>query len=395
LWVKEHGWIVDWLYGGPVPPEAGTFHPTPAMLRFRRCASIKGLARAIGKSTGSMRYWLELYETVSWFRGWLLRGEDAPDYVAVATKSQIGHMVAWCDYEAHCRKAKIHLGDYYHWLRSGEHISTVDLLRWLFGLELSGVFIVGPKLQQLRQEMTPMGICRAAGIDYSTYRKAKSKREVQKALARAITNARAPGHPSRDSVGTNLPPQTIRWIWNYACAARPKECYKRAGLMSPVGVATPYHDAIRQAKALGAEIELIDYLKNSKKWQAARARQTGLVGHLFIPSGNMLRFREVALQAMSKHAISALAREVPAFDSWFIDLVRRNIPPPGASNGQAVAQQAETKKRGRQPALERHRQWKQEHDAGKSLGALSKKYNVTRRAIADGIAKARRAGEVN
>jgi hypothetical protein len=180
------------------------------------------------------------------------------------------------------------------------------------------VFIVGPKLQSLRREQTPMGICKAAGIDYSGFRKSKKKDKVQHALNRAIQVAKMPGHPNRGGIGDALAPATLKWIWAYADAATLRRCLARAGLLSPI-----YFRELRKAERIGAGEDLSDYLTNTKHWQGGDARLIGLITpRLFVPSEIMLKFRRVASKAMAKDRVGRLTR-LPGFGEWF----QRNAMP--------------------------------------------------------------------
>jgi hypothetical protein len=330
-WKNHQGvstaWLTEWLYGEDAPADAGGFRPTPAMRAFRGKARITSpggiLASALrpeGAAVpgGLLRKWLKHYGKLAWFWRWLLRGEDPPAGVQIATEGQAARMRAWCDYARHCKTAGVKVGDTFtEWLRGGK-IPDVGWLLWLFGWpEPAGAFVVSAKLQKLRQERTPTAICapEAADIDYSTYRKAKRKPRVQEALAQALEIAGAAGHPSRAGVGSDLPAETMRWVWSYADAATLKACCKRANLLP-----STYHEALRQADTLGVAADLRDYLENGPRWQGAGARLTGLVAaNLFIPSEYMLAFREAACREMAEQNITALAREVPLFREWFLD----------------------------------------------------------------------------
>jgi hypothetical protein len=338
LWVKQHPWLEGWLYGGPLPTGVGNFRRTRAMLAFRRSTSIKGeggIAAAVGKTGACLRSWLAQYHAKSWFRPWLLRGEEPPADVTVATEKQRARMAAWCDFASHCRRAGMHRGTYYDWLH---HVLIPDLgwLQWLFGWpEPAGAFVVDEKLQRLRHEQTPMAICEAAGICYEVLKPSKGKRtRFEQVLAEACEIAAKPGHPSRDGVGADLPPERRRWIWAYADAATLNECCRRAGLLAPSGTATAYYRALRRARQLGVEAVLRKYLAPGPQGQGSKARQTGLVApSLFVPSPHMLAFRKEASKVMVEQNIAGLRKDLPAFFvPWFEDWVL-----PQAENGQRIA----------------------------------------------------------
>ena len=63
----------------------------------------------------------------------------------------------------------------------------------------------------------------------------------------------------------------------------------------------------------------MDYLNNRENWQGGKVRLTGLVApRLFIPSENMLRFRQVAKQEMARHQSCGFER-LPGWAEWFRD----------------------------------------------------------------------------
>ena len=177
--------VIEWLYGGLRP---GDFHPTREMFAFRKAACMKsagGIASSALRPDGShvaagvIRTWLKQYRQVEWFREWLIRGHDPLTDVRLVSAEQVARVSKGLDYVRHCQRAGLKVGDNYaHWLAERK-ITTVEWLLWLYGAQPpSGAFVITPGLQRLRQEQTPTAICKAAGIDYSTFRKAKTKREV-------------------------------------------------------------------------------------------------------------------------------------------------------------------------------------------------------------------------
>jgi hypothetical protein len=326
---KDH--LADWLYG--LQP-AGNFAvtPTPAMQNFRRCASLSAIAAAVGRRTSCLRMWLRRYQELDWFPGWLLRGEDPPPDVVVATEKEAGRMRDWCDFAGHCEQIETKpMNSYVEWLRFGK-IPTVRWLLWLYGWrEPDGAFVVSEKLQRLRVEQTPTAICKAAGLDYSTYRKAKGKPQVRAVLAEAKGIAASPGHLSRDSVGTDLPAETLRWIWAYADKATLPACLGRAGLLAPSkrksfkAMAPGYYKALHLAEGLRVDADLRDYIANGERWQN-KVRLAGLVApNLFVPSPTMLRFRAEAKKVMVRAEIADLMQTLPAFEKWFLDLATPRV----------------------------------------------------------------------
>jgi hypothetical protein len=61
------------------------------MTAFREQASVSAIFRAAGayRSQATARHWLKKYRAHAWFRGWLLKGQEPPQTVSVATAAQV------------------------------------------------------------------------------------------------------------------------------------------------------------------------------------------------------------------------------------------------------------------------------------------------------------------
>src|SRR5262249_21265927 len=173
-WKRDHAaahpWLFDWLYDRTqkLPAGAGDLlMPTEEMRAFREEASIRATARASDQPEESVSgcYLVNLkreYRRYPWFERWLLRGEDPPPGVTVATAKQVAACRAAWDWVRHCLRGGFHPNTYKNWIKFGL-IPDARWLRWLYGAPTpEGAFVVPPALQKLRKELSLTGISAAA-----------------------------------------------------------------------------------------------------------------------------------------------------------------------------------------------------------------------------------------
>ncbi len=322
-------WLPDWLYGAKMPDDAPrTFRPPRGMSAFREHALVKGkdgIAAAAKRPDGSsvhdqaVRTWRDKYGPVlQWFPGWLVRGEDPPANVTVATAECVARCRRAFDYAAHCREAGLKQGDNYtEWIRKGQ-APGLAWRWWLFsGKRPEGVFIILPALRRFKAERSARGICAGAepAIDISTHTKWLRDPRLRAALQDAIRVAAAPGSPTWNTAPPDLHPDTKRCMWAYALAAKVKACCARAGLAW-----VKYEEMLAEATRLGAKDELLAYLNNAPEWQGGKARLVGLITpRLYVASQNMIDFKKVARAEFTRQNIWQIRARTPGFARWFLD----------------------------------------------------------------------------
>jgi hypothetical protein len=341
-WRVTHGdQFVRWLRGADVAPDAGeAFRPTALMLAFRkeasisavRLAAVRDLAEVPGTQRGRYREqvshrlincWRDEYRHVPWFDGWLLRGEEPPSHVTVATAQQVRRCRRAWDYYDLCRRADppVSVENTYvtEWLGKGK-IPDVEWLLWLYGAPPpSGAFVVSPALQRLRSEMTSYGATTAARIDESWPLEWRADEATRLALedAKRVAGAQGPrGQGAWRERWKSLPQATAERMWTFARCATLPACCERAGILK-----TDYYQSLAGARGCGVEELLRQYLACDGPFKKPNYREVGLVArHFFIASPLMLAFRRVAEEEMRQQAIWGLAK-LPGFRHWFRDWV--------------------------------------------------------------------------
>jgi hypothetical protein len=182
-------WLFDWLYHFADAPPGENFAPTEAMLAFRQQSGVRAIARGSARVTAWVTApwsrppgdnvshsvvcsWLRRYETLPWFRRWLLMGEAPPQGITVATARQIRRCRKAWDYVAHCSRAGISAQTYLAWFRRGQ-IPDVAWVRWLYGAPPPATaFIINAALQRLRRQMACTGARDIADVDSACARRA-------------------------------------------------------------------------------------------------------------------------------------------------------------------------------------------------------------------------------
>jgi hypothetical protein len=343
-WKYEHQdkpWLFEWLYlhSDALPkklsPEANGFKPTKSMHAFREQSSIAAIADAAERSKDQRKAswqapysdhvtkqliwsWRKKYKDYPWFERWLLRGEDA-DGIHIARLHQIrGAARAW-NFAFLCRDAGMDPGTYCDWINSGR-IPDLPWLLWLYGGPIpDGAFVVRESLQRLRSEYSKSAICKAAResgahIHLGDALRWESDPQTKAGLEKAIeaANKSGPKSPPESETWNKLHSRTRKNIWESAKSATLSACCKRAGV-------TDYYQSLQQAERCGVQKELENYLKQEGKYPNTKNRLSGLiVPNFFIPSSDMLAFREKALKEWTLQNIAPL-KNLPYFDQWFVD----------------------------------------------------------------------------
>jgi hypothetical protein len=115
-------------------------------------------------SAALLRSWLNKHHEHAWLRGWLLNGEPPPVHVTIATGGQVSRCQKAWGFMSRCHHAGVAPNTYHAWIRK-RMIPDLRLLKWLYGAPApKEVFVVNPRLQKLRSEMSLDAIIRAAGL---------------------------------------------------------------------------------------------------------------------------------------------------------------------------------------------------------------------------------------
>lgn len=317
---RDRQWLRKWLYSGRrLPPAvANGFQPTPGMEDFRREATITAiLARAFRpreRITDSLvSFWKQRFKKYDWFEGWLLRGENPPDGVRIATIQEVDRCARAWDYAAFCQRAKIDCGSYVLWI-SRDKIPSLAWLKWLFGAPPPpGAFVVVRELQHLRREMGRKGILRAAGLSTATIWYWERSPRTSRHIEVALTGKSAAGVDG----WSELTNQTRRHLETVGRLAGLDACCDRAGLS-----VSQYRNLMGEADRCGVKENLLRYLKSQGADGSngtGKCRQSGLVAdEFFVPTADMLDFREEALREGVKQKIWPLLN-MPGRSGWFRD----------------------------------------------------------------------------
>jgi hypothetical protein len=414
---REYGpdrhWLDEYFYSACALPADAGFKPTPTMLAFREEATIRSILAAARRprkrmqiawrrdyreqvTEALMSYWRRMYKAYGWFDRWLPRGGDLPAEVTVATVQQIRRCSRAWDFATLCRRIGCRADStYVLWLRRGL-IPDLGWLKWLFGAPSpKGSIPVGPALQRLRGEMGRKGILRAAGLNTATIWLWETDHRTSPSIKAILA-----GRSGADM--EELPRRTQDQMKAVSEAASLEACCVRARLSL-----SGYYNAIKEAERCGVKDKLLQYLKIEGQFGTTKSRQSGLVAdNFFVPTRDMLKFREEACREGAKQKVWSLAN-LPGFDAWFVDWTmpkphrgRRHevelggTPEPveeerigdRVDNGHASrsitgsedsARQEEqrvgspTRETRRRPAREKYKVWKQWKAEGKSYGQIA------------------------
>ena len=361
--------VFDWVCGGPHPagkrihypawcrkghsPGAEDFLPDEAMLACRSECSTNAICRAAAEilagqafhkgtnavwKPGSRRRdakhhsYLKLLRFgksngLPWWRGHLLRGEQPPADVKIASDNQVERMLGATDYVAFCREAEIKPVAFCRWfskniIPAGE--LRIPFLLFLYGAaKPDGWTIIDRRMRKLHDERTPAGICAAAGVPEHRYYKCQADGTAG-ALAAAIAHAGRHPNATTDRLQENpewrgLDDSAREWMWKYAKTARLAECCARAGGINKQEIAAWLADAERHSgKAAAAELRrFLEGATTAIDGREYHRLKGVVVGGLFFPPVKMLSFRGVASTARVVNNLASLFRELPCVDQWF------------------------------------------------------------------------------
>jgi hypothetical protein len=274
--------------------------------------------KVVHKMESKVGHWRKVYGAFPWFNGWLF-GDPVPPNVRVATLDEIRSCREWLDFRGHMVAAGIRSPVYNRWLANRHFIPDLGCLKWLFGLKKPlEYFVIDEKLAKLRKEKTQKRILAAAGLGRSTRQKWERDPVRRDALKVACGIAAARGnvgdisaqHPAWET----LPTRTKNNIWAYAQAATLTACCERVGFFG-----NEYVDRIREARRMGVLADLDRFLDGAPRSSTGEAFRGGEVApRLFQPTSDILKFRNIAAEAMAESNITKLTK-IPGFSNWFLD----------------------------------------------------------------------------
>jgi hypothetical protein len=348
-YAESDPWLFDWLYQAGKIREGRESIVTEAMLAFRDQTSIAAIAAAALKAgygklhkrkrpgppapQSTINRWLRRYRDRAWFKRWLIHAEAAPPGITIPTRDEIRRCRQAWDFDQICADAKL---EPRHALRrwlDQEKIVGLEQLKWLYGLsELLGTFVVREELQRLRLESSGSAIARVSGVQQHTVKLWRSNPVTKAALEDAERWA-AHRHGSCEAASKRLNEKHLRVprrniagqetmdrMLRHATAATFQACRARTEVMFPTLTDQGYHGLLREAKRLGVDNALLDYLASRGDFAPHKSRECGFFadGKLFVPSPAQFKFRVAAAAKAKKCNVSAL-RSLPLFDRWFAD----------------------------------------------------------------------------
>jgi len=322
---QDHPGFWDWCYGSRMMP-ANDFRPTESMQAFRKEATIIAILAAATRPQNGiawrkdyrvdvgealLSYWRRMYATYSWFDHWLLRGEDAPPEVTVATAQQIQRCARGWDFATFCKRLGTRANaTYVLWLKR-KLIPNCAWLKWLYGApEPTEAFVVSSELQRLRREMGKKAILKAVGLDLARLWQWERSPETSGPMKAILAGGDATTMEQWECLHAN----TRQHMEAIRKAMSLDECCSRAQVSK-----SKYYVLLAHADRCGVKAELEKYLKIEPPYEATKSRRSGLVSaHFFIPTPDMLRFREEAIREGAQQQIWSL-QNLPGLDEWFID----------------------------------------------------------------------------
>jgi hypothetical protein len=351
--------------------------------------------------TGPVYDLLKKYKDLEWLKGWLLRGEDPPEHIVIATPSQIRYCrIAW-DFTSHCDRAGLSVpnSSYCPWLKK-RLIPDVRWLLWLYGYHKpETVYVLPDMLLRLRRERTVERIAAATGVSKRTLFTLWQRSPALNAL-NGIKAVVAEGRRRLDGPGSweAVSAKTKDRMFAFAKAGMLAECCRRA----EIGPAN-YYEQLASAERFGAKEDLERYLGIHAPLPDGAERYGLLTDKFFVPTSGMLRFRAAAMRARAQAGRpSSEPESLPEFTQWFLDWTtppkwrRRRMSLPevapargwrkrGAEQSQqsvgSVAMQQSVGETARQDrdrevrkrrARDKHLEWKRMHDEeGKSARLIA------------------------
>jgi hypothetical protein len=346
-WEEVRLWIYKpWTLPGELDrhfPE-GLGKPTKGLLACRR----KARPTSIGQATEppvphrTIYTWLENRKNLKWYEGWLVRGEDPPPNVTLATQEQIRQAREVWDYVGHCQNAEISPRDSYcQWIIDGR-IPNLDWLHWLFGAPPpKGVYVVPLTLQDLQEQGRPDAICKATGLRLTTFGEwiAEGLEQILHACLQGREQDLSTNETWQD-LPTRTKNEIRRYTTVYAKGASLPERLKRVYVcdsdeLDPVGTSSivedlgdgqhlsrsKYEQLLRDAECDGAREDLERYLDVNPLIHRKGHPRSGLVAgidqgrsstpraagdvdelpgntpKLYVPTEGMFAFREMAVKA--------------------------------------------------------------------------------------------------
>ncbi len=245
---------------------------------------------------------------------------------------------------AHCGKIGVHGGTYDRWFQRGLLLKDNDeWLFWLYGAQApAGWLVVTDTMHRFRAASTHKSAANATGISLSLVALLRKKAATRKALQAAMERAGGTGKHSPAGLAdvpewNALNDATRKSMWRYAeRTTLAKHCARTKGASAAgkrnrhlaKGV---YLKWLRNARDIDSQREQGDgqsvlaalkrFLDPCRDLATGRDYQPAgiVVPGLFIPTSDMLRFREIAAKAMVRGKVWANLRPLPHFAEWMRD----------------------------------------------------------------------------
>lgn len=324
-WDKDDSELTDYLRSRRADPPVSR-PSSPAMKAFRREATIAAILRGAKRPTEGdswrkdyrpeigdnlVSYWLKKFADEAWFRGWLLAGEDPPRNMTVATMKQVERCSAAWDFAAFCNRVGIRADStYVLWIKRGT-IPNLDWLKWLYGGHPpAGAFVVTREVQRLRRQRGRKAILASMGLTLADAWRWQNSASTSDIFAPILA-----GRPISEGEWSGVHPTTRKQMEAFSSANSWEASCERAG----VSMST-YRAAVAEANRCGVGDELSQYLNLEGRYSPDRSRQSGLLAkNFFVPTEDMLGFRDEAVREGARQQVWALFNDLPGIDEWFRD----------------------------------------------------------------------------
>lgn len=344
----SHPWILGlgedgsaWIFGDdppskihiPVKVTSSPHVPDDRMFRFRAEATQTALVTAASStgcaSNAMVRRWLRNFGHLPWFRPWLLRGEEPPSNVFVASQRLIDRCRQAWHYRKHLTQADAGANDPKTYIRWIKQLPEVWGAFWLFG---GGTpeewFVVSESLLRLRHESLEHTICERLGISHNGPRRWRSCPRLKARLDWEIKNTEHGGKlevpDGLPRVSPKAPPVMKRFAEELKLAARLLRVdlsHSTYSTQIARGAAESEEVSRNGCKAKRSDIKaFLDGALQTQTGHDLSQRRAGIIApYIFAPTEQMLRFRREAAKAMAEGFAWKLTDEVPAFQEWMLD----------------------------------------------------------------------------
>jgi hypothetical protein len=274
----------------------------------------KEVKKALLLDSGRTDHWFR-----EWFEGWLLRGENNLTRVIVVPTPQATRCAkAWNFTAFFPEGSRVRADSYARCLRN--QIPNLAWRKWLFGWPPpKDVFVVSKQLQRLRHELSEKVLLEHLGFyegSVRSWRNDERTRTAFEALSKgALVKEWEAVHEGVDAATRDRMITFVKVNSPEACCNR-RQHKPDAPDPRPMSI-SGYYKEKKKAEVCGVGTEFEKYLRSDSPFDD---RKSGMVvPGFFIPTREMLRFRDHATKMAGAQKIWSLPQDIPGFDEWFLD----------------------------------------------------------------------------